>query len=111
MFFSSTLINDSLSVFPGTPELTRHAAGDAGGAVQQAVEQVAAAAGRRGRGQGLPPVEEEPRRALAARRRRAALAAARLLALWPRAHLLRRATVLRKRPLLPVVRRSTPRQK
>lgn len=35
---SFEIINNSLSVFPGTSELTRHAPGDAGGAVQQAVQ-------------------------------------------------------------------------
>lgn len=101
-----------LSLFTGTPELTRHASGDARGAVQQAVEQVSTATRRRSSRQGVPSVEEEPRHPLAARwRHRAALAAAGVCVVRARAHVLRCGPRLRQRPVLPLIWRSTARQK
>lgn len=47
-------------LFAGSSQSTWHSAGHAGRTVQQAVEQIASAAGRRSCGQRIPSLEEEP---------------------------------------------------
>lgn len=58
--------NNFFFLSTGTPPTRRHAIGNARRPVQQARQQVAPSAGRRRRGQGLPPVEERGAPAAAA---------------------------------------------